>query len=237
LVKYKHQYTGKTSANLQAERRGIGELRKPQFCWLPKTVRLKITYFLDMFSGNHAPLTVAMAEQFARCLIPQDAKGFLHFRASDLSDGKHVNFLLRLAWTGVIGVANSSPPCETYSAIREQPGAGPPQLRSEEDVAGTWLTDPKLITQVQEGFECHYNSCLVLWVVHIMGGFIGKENPPASLDNYEDCVRALILRTGMKLVTVAACHPRYVDDDTAVIYEKHFLWATTIPGFEKLGTL
>ena len=70
-----------------------------------------------------------------------------------------------------------------------------------------------------------------------MGGFIAKENPPASLDNYEDCVRALILRTGMKLASVAACHPGYVDEGTPIMYDKHFLWSTTIPGFEKLGTL
>ena len=165
-----------TAATLQAhtEVRGPNNSRKPQFSWLPKTVRLKITFFLDMYSGNHAPLTVAMCEKWARCLTPQDAKGFLHFQAVDLSDDTHVNFLLRLSWTGVIAVANSAPPCETYSAVRERPGPGPPQLRSEEDVAGTWLTDPSLIQQVQKGFDCHCNSCLVLWVVHVMGGFIAK---------------------------------------------------------------
>jgi hypothetical protein len=137
LIKFGHDYHSHDPPGRHSESRGPHNCSKPQYHWLPITVRLKITFFLDMYSGNHAPLTVAMCEEWARCLTPQDAKGFLHFQAVDLSDDTHVNFLLRLSWTGVIAVANSAPPCETYSAVRERPGPGPPQLRSEEDVAGT----------------------------------------------------------------------------------------------------
>ena len=66
---------------------------------------------------------------------------------------------------------------------------------------------------------------------------MAKESPPASLDNFQGFVRCLILRTGMKLVRIAACSPRYVDDPSGVIYEKHFLWTTTISNFESLGSL
>ena len=50
---------------------------------------------------------------------------------------------------------------------------------------------------------------MLLWVVHIVGSFITKVNPPSSLDNWEPFVRSLVLRTGCKLVHVARCHTRF----------------------------
>ena len=225
LIKFGHRYQTR------------GRPGTPQFVWRQRTTKLKITFFLHLFASEFAPLAVAVCEGMGRALAPQDLKGLLHFSPADPTNEEAVNVLLRLAWTGVIGVASSGPPCDTYSSLRERKCPGPLQLRSEDDVAGSWLTDIRVMIQTQTANECHYNNCLTLWVVHVMGGFIAKEHLPASLDNFEDCARCLIVRTGMKLVSVAGCCPRYVDDPSGIIYEKHFLWATTIPGFQKLGSL
>ena len=109
-----------------------------------KKVLLKMSFFLDVFAGKHARISVAVSERMGRALIPQELKGFLHFLPSDPSDEGKVNFLLRLAWTGVIKVATSGPPCDTYSALRERKGPGPQRAPPRLTKFASWLGEQSL---------------------------------------------------------------------------------------------
>ena len=48
-----------------------GKKPPPQFVHKQQQVRLKIAFFLDMFAGEHAPISVAVRDRMGRALIPQ----------------------------------------------------------------------------------------------------------------------------------------------------------------------
>ena len=74
LIKFGHEYTKR------------GKKLHPQFVHKQRQVRLNVAFFLDLFAGEHAPISVAVCDRMGRALIPQELKGFLHFPPSDLSN-------------------------------------------------------------------------------------------------------------------------------------------------------
>ena len=82
-------------------------------------------FHIDLFSGVNAPLTHSM-------------KGLDHFQPFDLDKDPSCNilhnsmfaFLLRMAWSDLIGAIWSAPPCKEYSRLKLRPG-GPKALRTE----------------------------------------------------------------------------------------------------------
>ena len=71
-------------------------------------------------------------------------------------------------------------------------------------------------------------------MVHVSGGLVTKENPPASLDNQEESVQSWLVRTGAKLIFVAACHENYTEPEEP-IYEKSSPSCSTVHGPELVG--
>ena len=59
LIKFGHEYT-KRCKKLH-----------PQFVHKQRQVRLKVAFFLDLFAGEHAPISVAVCDRMGRALIPQ----------------------------------------------------------------------------------------------------------------------------------------------------------------------
>ena len=62
-------------------------------------------YFLDIGAGRNAPLPVADIESGLSVLVPLDAESLSGGEAHDLTNPDVVDHVLRLAWSGKIGLA------------------------------------------------------------------------------------------------------------------------------------
>ena len=88
--------------------------------------------FLDLFSGVNAPLTAAMqrigADHFAPFDLDRDSK-------CNILDDTVFKILMRTAWSGLLGVVWSAPPCKEFSRLKLRPG-GPKALRTPDFMDG-----------------------------------------------------------------------------------------------------
>ena len=89
-------------------------------------------FFLDLFVGHSAPLTLAAKAAGTDHFSPFDIE-FNHL--CDILDDHQFENLLQLAHSGLIGAIWSAPPCKFYSLLRQNDG-GPPPLRSKEYLDG-----------------------------------------------------------------------------------------------------
>ncbi|CAE7521200.1 unnamed protein product, partial [Symbiodinium pilosum] len=137
--------------------------------------------FLDLFSGQHAPLTHAMERLGCDCFHPFDiafAPGPTHTTAC--SCASH-------GW--------SAPPCKEYSRLKLR-GPGPKALCTPEFMQGVpGLSDEELL-RVSQSAEIHARSRRVTRCIREAAGEAGLEQPPSSMawleeDNVTLAARAL----------------------------------------------
>ncbi len=78
-----------------------------------------------------------------------DMVKFMGGPSFDLTSEKDFDVAIRLSWTGVIAVAFSATMCSKHSALRER-RPGPPPLRTEQDMEGSFLEDANQMAEHQD---------------------------------------------------------------------------------------
>ena len=134
-------------------------------------------FFLDIFAGVHAPVSQAAAKQ-----------GLDRFQLMDImSHSSHdilldpvFEALLKLCWSGCIGLLMGAPPCKEYSRLKMKPG-GPPALRTPEYMDGVPNLTPSQLQKVRDSKEIHRRGRALLYAVMSRGGIGVLEQPPGSL--------------------------------------------------------
>ena len=76
-------------------------------------------FFLDIFAGVHAPLSQAAAQKGLDRYEPFD---IVSNAAHDILLDATFESLLRLSWSGAIGLIVCAPPCKEYSRLKMRPG-------------------------------------------------------------------------------------------------------------------
>ena len=122
-------------------------------------------FFLDLFAGHSAPLTVAAKAANLDHFCPFDIE-FNHL--CNILDDTQFENLLKLAHSGLIGAIWSAPPCKLYSQLRKNDLDGLPSLSAHQ------------LLQVQESKEIHRRSdglCIAVF----QQGFAAQKQPINSL--------------------------------------------------------
>ena len=98
-------------------------------------------FFLDIFAGVHAPVSRAAADQGLD-------------RSHDILLDSVFEALLKLCWSGCIGLIMGAPPCKEYSRLKMKPG-GPPALRTPDYMDGVPNLTPSQLQKVGDSKEIH----------------------------------------------------------------------------------
>ncbi|CAE7712408.1 unnamed protein product, partial [Symbiodinium pilosum] len=154
--------------------------------------------FLDLFSGQHAPLTHAMERLGCDCFHPFDiafAPGL------DILNDSHYRLLLRIACSGIVGAGWSAPPCKEYSRLRP----GPKALRTPEFMQGVPGLSDKELLRVLQSAEIHARSRRVTRCIREAAGEAGLEQPPSSMAWLEEDNVTLLRELCAHCSHVAAC--------------------------------
>lgn len=167
------------------ERRQLARLGFPLEFWDPRSVvRMKLTLFLEAYSGAHAPLTRAVLRKGRACIAPTDYDVKQMGVWGDLLQEDNFNFLMRLAWTGCIGAIHMAPPCSSYSTLRSRPG-GPKPVRSDKQMEGLPSNNTRQWAEYNTSKTLHQRCPPLMQAVMAMGGFASYEQPPSSLAWHE----------------------------------------------------
>ena len=158
-------------------------------------------FFLDLFAGHSAPLTVAAKAAGIYHLSPFDLE-FDHL--CEILDDTQFENLLQLAHSGLIGAIWSAPPCKFYSQLRQNDG-GPPPLRSKDYLDGLPSLTPQQLLQVQESKEIHRRSSILCIAGFQQGGFAGQEQPINSLAWCEAFHQQFLSQCSCHFVATPAC--------------------------------
>ncbi|CAE7250633.1 unnamed protein product, partial [Symbiodinium pilosum] len=153
--------------------------------------------FLDLFSGQHAPLTHAMERLGCDCFHPFDiafAPGL------DILDDSRYRLLLRVACSGIVGAGWSAPPRKAYSRLKLRK-PGPKALRTPEFMQGVpGLSEDELL-RVSQSAEVHARSRRVTSCIREAG----LEQPPSSMAWLEEDNVTLLRELCAHCSHVAAC--------------------------------
>ena len=134
--------------------------------------------FLDLFAGVHSPLTNAMLSKGVDCFGPFDFA--LRETHDDILDDRVLHLLLRLAHSGLVGMAWSAPPCKEFSRLKlKQPG--PKALRTPEYMDGVPGLSKEEQARVDASAAIHSRSREVLRGVVSATGQAGMEQPPSAM--------------------------------------------------------
>ena len=149
----------------------------PVAWWDPRSsVALRLKVFVDIFAGSRSPLTKAMLGLRIASLEPLD----LHIRQSgqpgDLLDDGVFDFLLRLAWAGVIALSHLAPPCSSHSILRLRKG-GPPAVRTPTRMQGVWGLKGARKKEFDDSKLLHERSAAIMHAVISSGGISVYEQP------------------------------------------------------------
>ena len=137
------------------------------------TIPTRPRFFLDLFAGIHSPLTQAAAALNLDRFTPFDIE--LDSRC-DILDDDGFHAILRLCWSGLIGLACFAPPCKEFSRLKLRPG-GPKALRTPQHMDGV----PGLTTgEQQRAPRSIPGHSLFLAICH-KGGIGVYEQPPSAM--------------------------------------------------------
>ena len=134
-------------------------------------------FFLDAFAGVHAPLSQAAAEAGLDRYEPLE---IISNPAHDILIDSAFESLLRLCWSGAIGLIVCAPPCKEYRRLKMRPG-GPPALRTPAYMDGVPGLSPAQLQKVRDSREIHRRGRALLHAVMCKGGVGVLEQPPSSL--------------------------------------------------------
>ena len=157
--------------------------------------------FLDLFSGQHAPLTHAMQRIGCDCFQPFD---IAVTPGVDILNDSRYRLILRVACSGIVGAGWSAPPCKEYSRLKLR-RPGPKALRTPEFMQGVpGLSDAELL-QVSQSAEIHARSRRVMRCIREAAGEAGIEQPPSSMAWLEEDNITLLRELCARCAHVAAC--------------------------------
>ena len=158
-------------------------------------------FFLDAFAGVHAPLSQAAAEAGLDRYEPLD---IISNPAHDILIDSAFESLLRLCWSGAIGLIVCAPPCKEYSRLKMRPG-GPPALRTPDYMDGVPGLSHAQLQKVRDSREIHRRGRALLHAVMCKGGVGVLEQPPTSLAWLETANFELFQEFQGHLAWVDAC--------------------------------
>ena len=179
-------------------------LPEPSPCQLPKSAQgpqPTSRFFLDAFAGVHAPLSQAASNANLDRYEPLD---IITNPAHDILNDSVFESLLRLCWSGAIGLIACAPPCKEYSRLKMRPG-GPPALRTPAHMDGVPGLSPTQLKKVRESREIHQRGRALLHAVMCKGGIGVLEQPPSSLAWLEQANLDLFKEFQGHLAWVDAC--------------------------------
>ncbi|CAE7296631.1 unnamed protein product, partial [Symbiodinium pilosum] len=157
--------------------------------------------FLDLFSGQRAPLTQAMERLGCDCFHPFDiafAPGL------DILNDSHYRLLLRVACSGIVGAGWSAPPCKEYSRLKLR-RPGPKALRTPEFMQGVPGLSEEELLRVLQSTEIHARSRRVTRCIREAAGEAGLEQPASSMAWLEEDNVTLLRELCAHCSHVAAC--------------------------------
>ena len=133
--------------------------------------------FLDLFAGVHSPLTNEVLALQCDAFAPFD---FALRETHDMLDNRVMNLLQRLAFSGLVGVAWSAPPCKEFSRLKLR-RPGPKALRAPEYMDGVPGLSPAEQARVDASAEIHSRFRSLLRGVVSAAGQAGMEQPPSAM--------------------------------------------------------
>ena len=132
---------------------------------------------LDVFSGIHALISQAAMEMGLDRFEPFD---IMINPEHDILNDEVFHSLLKICWSGIVGLITLAPPCKEYSRLKLRPG-GPPALRTPEHMQGVPWNTKHQQQQVNESKAIHARGRALFQAVARRGGIAIHEQPPSSM--------------------------------------------------------
>ena len=161
--------------------------------------------FVDVCCGATRPLCAAF-EALHLPVLPVD---ILQDEPLDVLSDDVFDCLIRLCFSGQVGLMRASPPCKEYSRLKLRPG-GPKAIRSPEFLGGLPTNTAEMQSRVTAS-RTLLQRCVQLLECSFEGGGHGDlEQPTNAMSWLEDFVQAFLLRVHAHCVSTPACrwlHP------------------------------
>ena len=156
--------------------------------------------FVDVCCGGTRPLCMAF-EALHLPVLPVDLlqDSPLDILSDDVFDG-----LLRLCFSGQVGLMHASPPCKEYSRLKLRPG-GPKAIRSPEFLGGLPSNTPEMQSRVLSSRALLHRCVQLLECAFEGGGHCDLEQPTNAMSWMEDFVQAFLLRVHAHCISTPAC--------------------------------
>ena len=154
-------------------------------CKRPRTQQPRL--FLDLFAGIHSPLSQAMHALQCDYFTPFD---LARHPSHDILDDRVTHLLLRLAFSGLVGVIWSAPPCKEFSMLKLR-RPGPKPLRTPQHMDGLPTNSPEEQARVDASTAIHARSRRLIRAVLQAAGQGGFEQPPSTMSK-EQCAASTI---------------------------------------------
>lgn len=156
---------------------------------------------LDVFSGIHAPISQAAMEMGLDRFEPFD---IMINPEHDILNDDVFHSLLKICWSGLVGLITLAPPCKEYSRLKLRPG-GPPALRTPEHMQGVPWNNQHQQQLVTESRAIHERGRQLFQAVARKGGIAIHEQPPSSMAWLEPENFAMLQEVHGHITWVAAC--------------------------------
>ena len=166
------------------------------------TVPLRLCFFLDICSGEEAPLTEAVRLSGHMVLAPFDAHPNQGGAQHNLCTTEGQDLLFRLVWSGCIALAHAAPPCSNMSMLKLRPG-GPPAIRCPDALDGWPGETAAHCEALQDSTTVHLVVIEALDALWSMGGHISWENPRSSMALCHEEVSHFLKRVRADIFPVA----------------------------------
>ena len=162
---------------------------------------LRPRLFLDVFAGIHSPLSQAMHAIGCDYFSPFD---LARHASHDILDDRVLHLLLRLAFSGFVGIVWSAPPCKEFSMLKLR-RPGPKTLRTPLHMDGLPSNPPQEQARVDASAAIHARSRMVLRGVLQAAGQAGFEQPPSAMSWYQSDNGDLLREMAAHCTWVASC--------------------------------
>ena len=156
--------------------------------------------FVDVCCGGTRPLCVAF-EALHLPVLPVD---LLQDSPLDILSDDVFDCLLRLCFSGQVGLMHASPPCKEYSRLKLRPGI-PKAIRSPEFLGGLPSNTPEMQSRVLSSRALLHRCVQLLECAFEGGGHCDLEQPTNAMSWLEDFVQAFLLRVHAHCISTPAC--------------------------------
>ena len=148
--------------------------------------------FVDVCCGATRPLCAAL-EALHLPVLPVD---LLQDSPLDVLSDDVFDCIIRLCFSGQVGLMHASPPCKEYSRLKLRPG-GPKAIRSPEfyEMQSRVTASRTLLERCVQLLECAFEG----------GGHGDLGQPTNAMSWLEDFVQAFLLRVHAHCISTPAC--------------------------------